>query len=173
VVDLVGLAGGDQLADLIHGGLETFARRRRHPRAGRRAGDPLVAGDRQRGLLGALEHREPREGERREGVVEIAGPDHEGRVEAGCGLVAHEPGDPEAAPGRGLRPLQHRDDLGGSCRFQDADRSHEPERRRGAGEVVESRLEHMATIRVDTSRSPAADRRLGSEPLRGGDPSGR
>ena len=151
VVHLIRLAGRDQLPDPVDGGLVPLARRRRHPRSLGGRGDALVAGERQGGLLGALEHREPGEGQGRERVVGVAGADDEVGVEAGRGFVGHEPRDPQAAPGRRLGRFEGGDDLTGACRLQHADRFHEPERGRGAGEVVESRFEHAGHDTVSRS----------------------
>ena len=167
VVDLVGLARRDQLVDPLDGRLEPLAGSGGRPRAVGRRRNPVVAGQRQGGLLRALEHREPRERECGERVLGIPRPDHEGGVEAGRGLVAHEPGDPQAAPGRRLRRVEHGDDLTGARGLQHADRFHQPERRRGAGEVVEPRLEHA---RHDTGRHERflfTERRVRLRPLRG------
>ena len=85
----------------------------------------------------------------RERVVGVARAHGEVRIEAGRGLVGDEPGDPQAAPGRRLGGLEGGDDLTGARGLQHADRLDEPERRRGAGEVVEPRFEHGGTIRAE------------------------
>ncbi len=107
VVHLVGLAGRDQLADPVDGGLVPLAGRRRHPRSFGGRGDAFfVAGERQRGLLGALEHREPGEGQCRERILGVAGTDDEGRVEAGRGLVGRRTRRPRGRARPPPRPLR-------------------------------------------------------------------
>jgi hypothetical protein len=162
VVHLVGLARRDQLVDPVDRGLVPLAGGGRRPGALGSGWGAVVTGDGQRRLLRALEQREPREGECGERVLGIAGPNHESGIEAGRGLVADEPGDPQTAPCRRLGRLEHGDDLTRACGFQDADRFHESERRRGAGEVVEPRLQHA---RHDTSWVPDVSGR--SHSLRG------
>ena len=101
VVDLVRLAGGDQLVDpptaasyRSRGVVGAHVPSRRPPGPPSSRGSGRVVSSARSNIAN---HAERQRGER---VLGVTGADHEGGVEAGRGLVAHEPGDPQTA----LRP---------------------------------------------------------------------